>query len=75
MKLTGEEITLLQQLRDNPQGRKISGNKPHRALDRLVAAQLVKDTAVSMGAVLYEITSAGKAALAAAEHPHGDDTN
>ena len=67
IELTGDELRLLRELRDSPQGRTISGNNSRGGLDRLVAAGYVKATAVSIDSVLYEITQTGLAALAQAE--------
>jgi len=67
MKLTDEELKLLKELHGSPTGREISGIKSRSGLDRLVKAGYVNNTAVSIDAVLYEITEAGIAALAEAE--------
>ncbi len=62
--LNQDEIRLLEELSESPRGRTISGNKRHDDLDELVQEKLATAKAVSLEAVLYEITESGRRVLA-----------
>jgi DNA-binding PadR family transcriptional regulator len=68
LKLTAEEIDLLQELGKGP--RTISGPRSHAGLKRLVQADYVTALAATRGdpsLVRYEITDKGRAAMKAAD--------
>lgn len=62
--LTYDELRLLRELKDND--RRISGNKPHWSLDRLVQEGYVAHS-LNPSETLYSITAKGRSALHEAE--------
>jgi hypothetical protein len=66
MTLTHQEIEMLRALSERENGMAISGQS-HLACQQLIDAKYAKSRAVSMNAILYEITELGRKALSAAQ--------